>query len=113
MALGLMASFGLMPTPSLKIEVNGPVAIVTLNRPDRRNALSLELMRDLICELARIESSQAIQTVILSAAGPVFCSGHDLCEMTGRTESEYRALFDTCTQLMVKLQSMRQPVIAE
>lgn len=102
-----------MPTCILKTEMNGPVAVLTLNRPDRRNALSLGLMRELISELERIEPNQAIQAVILSAAGPVFCSGHDLSEMTGRTESEYRELFDTCTQLMLKLQSIPQPVIAE
>jgi len=102
-----------MPTRMLDTEMNGPVAILTLNRPERRNALSLELMRELISELERIESNQGIQAVILAAAGPVFCSGHDLCELTARTESEYREIFDTCTELMLKLQSIPQPVIAE
>lgn len=94
-------------------ELNGAIAIVTLNRPERRNALSLELMRELISELARIENNLAIHVVILAAQGRVFCSGHDLSEMTGRTDCEYHELFDTCTELMLKLQAIPQPVIAE
>jgi enoyl-CoA hydratase/carnithine racemase len=51
--------------------------------------------------------------VILAAAGKVFCSGHDLSEMTGRNINEYRSIFDVCTQLMEKIQAIPQPVIAE
>ena len=51
--------------------------------------------------------------MILAAAGKVFCSGHDLGEMTGRDINEYRRIFDVCTELMQKLQSIPQPVIAE
>jgi enoyl-CoA hydratase/carnithine racemase len=102
-----------MPSPSLISEVNGPVAILTLNRPERRNALSLDAMRELIAELGCIDARGSTQVVILAAAGPVFCSGHDLSEMTGRTEADYREIFDACTQLMLKLQTIPQPVIAE
>ena len=51
--------------------------------------------------------------MILAAAGKVFCSGHDLGQMTGRDITEYRRIFDVCTELMQKLQSIPQPVIAE
>jgi enoyl-CoA hydratase/carnithine racemase len=51
--------------------------------------------------------------VILAGSGKVFSSGHDLSEMTGRTVAEYREIFDVCTGLMAKLQSIPQPVIAE
>src|SRR5207302_11439623 len=54
-----------------------------------------------------------IRVVILAAAGKVFCSGHDLSEMTGRNVVEYRHIFDVCTRLMEKIQSIPQPVIAE
>ena len=54
-----------------------------------------------------------MRCLILAAAGKAFCAGHDLSEMTGRSEEEYRQLFDTCTILMEKLQSIPQPVIAE
>jgi len=89
------------------------LAIVTLNRPQRRNALSLELMQELIRCLDEIGRNLEIRAVILAAAGKVFCSGHDLSEMTGRNINEYRQIFDTCTKLMEKVQSIPQPVIAE
>jgi enoyl-CoA hydratase/carnithine racemase len=54
-----------------------------------------------------------VRVVILAAAGNVFSSGHDLSEMTGRTLDEYREIFDVCTQLMTRIQSIPQPVIAE
>lgn len=94
-------------------EIEDAVAIVTLNRPDRRNALSLELMRELIDALDEIGHHSQVRAVVLAAAGTVFSSGHDLSEMTGRTLGEYREIFDVCTQLMIKIQSIPQPVIAE
>jgi enoyl-CoA hydratase/carnithine racemase len=54
-----------------------------------------------------------VRTVILAAAGKVFSSGHDLSEMVGRDINEYRRLFDVCTELMTRIQSIPQPVIAE
>ena len=89
------------------------IAIVTLNRPERRNALSLELMLDLLAALQEIGRNPQIRAVILAASGKVFCSGHDLGQMTGRDINEYRRIFDVCTELMQKLQSIPQPVIAE
>ena len=91
----------------------GAIAIVTLNRPERRNALSLELMLDLLATLEEIGRNPQIRAVILAASGRVFCSGHDLSQMTGRDINEYRRIFDVCTELMQKLQSIPQPVIAE
>ena len=89
------------------------IAIVTLNKPQRRNALSLALMRELIHCLSAIGNRGDIRTVILAAAGKVFSSGHDLSEMVGRALDDYRELFGVCTELMTKLQSIPQPVIAE
>jgi enoyl-CoA hydratase/carnithine racemase len=86
---------------------------VTLNRPQRRNALSADLMRELIGRLDEIGRDREIRAVILAAAGKVFCSGHDLSEMTGRDINEYRQIFDICTELMTKLQTIPQAVIAE
>jgi len=89
------------------------IALVTLNRPERRNALSLVLMQELIDCLSEIGRRRDLRAVILAATGKVFSSGHDLAEMVGRNINEYRTLFDVCTQLMTKLQSIPQPVIAE
>ena len=91
----------------------GAIAVVTLNRPERRNALSLALMQELVRCLDEIGRDREIRAVVLAAAGKVFCSGHDLSEMTGRNINEYRNIFDVCTQLMEKIQSIPQPVIAE
>jgi enoyl-CoA hydratase/carnithine racemase len=91
----------------------GTVAVVMLNRPERRNALSLALMRELIDALDAIGRDRETRAVILAAAGKVFCAGHDLSEMTGRNINEYREIFDVCSELMLKVQAIPQPVIAE
>src|ERR1700674_741449 len=91
----------------------GSLAVITLNRPNRRNALSLGLMNELIACLNDIGGDRDIRAVILAAAGPAFCSGHDLSETIGRDINQYRRLFDVCCELMEKLQSIPQPVIAE
>ena len=94
-------------------ESDGPLAIVTLNRPNRRNALSLELMLEVIDCLQRIGQSREARAVVLAAAGKVFSSGHDLAEMVGRTINDYRQIFDVCSQMMVAIQAIPQPVVAE
>jgi len=98
---------------NLILEVDAETAIVTLNRPDCRNALSLDLMLELLDCLGRIEQDRSVRAVILAAAGNVYCAGHDLREMTHRTPDEYRHTFNICTELMTKVQSIPQPVIAE
>jgi enoyl-CoA hydratase/carnithine racemase len=70
-------------------------------------------MQELIGLLGVLEQDPEVRIVILAAAGKVFCAGHDLSEMVGCTVAEYRKLFDTCTELMQKIQSIPQPVIAE
>jgi len=99
--------------PDLLTSTDGPLGIVTLNRPDRRNALSLQLMRELIGTLERLASDSNVRAIILASTGKVFSSGHDLSEMTGRTVADYRRIFDVCTELMGKIQSIPQPVIAQ
>lgn len=97
----------------LIVEREGPLAVLTLNRPERRNPLSLDLMLELIGQLDAIASTPEARVVILAAAGRAFCSGHDLSEMTGRSVGEYRRIFDVCTRLMTRIQSIPQPVIAQ
>ncbi len=98
---------------NISFDTKDNIAVVTLNRPQRRNALSLALMQEFIDCLSAIGNRRDLRVVILAAAGSVFSSGHDLSEMVGREVEEYRQLFDVCTQLMAKLQSIPQPVIAE
>ncbi|MDQ6758850.1 MAG: enoyl-CoA hydratase [Acidobacteriota bacterium] len=93
--------------------IDGAVGVITLNRPQRRNALSLALMRELIQCFDELAGNRGIRAIILAAEGTVFSSGHDLSEMVGRTEDHYRELFGVCTQLMTRIQSIGQPVIAQ
>ncbi len=102
-----------MTYENLVLAQEGAVALITLNRPHRRNALSMSLMLELIHCLGETGRRPEIRAVILAAAGKVFCSGHDLSEMTGRDINEYRRIFDVCTELMAAIQAIPQPVIAE
>lgn len=98
---------------NLIVEVDQQIARITLNRPERRNALSLALMRELLDCLRSFGESREISAVILAAAGNVFSSGHDLSEMRGRTIGDYRKLFEVCVEMMTEIQRIPQPVIAE
>ena len=92
---------------------DGQLGIVTLNRPERRNALSTELMFELICCLDEMAAHADVRAIILAASGKVFSAGHDLGEMIGRSVTDYRRIFEVCTELMTKIQSIPQPVIAQ
>ena len=98
---------------NLLFQRENELAIVTLNRPSRRNALSLQLMRELVACLDTIENDSSVRVVILAGAGKVFSSGHDLSELKGQTVAAYRDIFDACAQLMLRIQSIPQPVIAQ
>jgi enoyl-CoA hydratase/carnithine racemase len=104
-----------MPTAlsdELLIDVSGGVARLTLNRPQRRNALSERLLEQLAASLAYIAGDNQVHVVVLAANGPVFCSGHDLTEMIGRSHSEYHDLFARCSGVMQQLRRLPQPVVA-
>jgi enoyl-CoA hydratase/carnithine racemase len=97
----------------IQVEQNDRIAYVTMNRPARRNALSLEHMQELIAAFSALGEAREAAVVILRSNGPVFCSGHDLNEMTGQTPAFYEHLFAVCTQLMQIIQAIPQPVIAQ
>lgn len=98
---------------TILFEPDGHLARITLNRPSRRNALSMEMMQELLDCLDKIAQDREIHGVVLAAAGKAFSSGHDLSEMVGRDINDYRRTFDVCADLMMKLQSIPQPVVAE
>jgi enoyl-CoA hydratase/carnithine racemase len=102
-----------MTYENIGFETEGCVGVVTLNRPNRRNALSFGLMRELLDCLERIGQERKLRAVILAAAGKVYSSGHDLSELVGRDINDYRQIFDVCAELMTKIQAIPQPVIAE
>ncbi len=106
--------------PALLLRENdGAVATLTLNRPDRLNALSEELMTALQAEFDRIAAEPATKVVILKGAGRAFCAGHDLRQMQGKRQAPdggrayYMALFAQCSRLMTTIPRLPQPVIAE
>jgi enoyl-CoA hydratase/carnithine racemase len=89
---------------------DGPVTRITLNRPDRRNALSLKALGALDAALAAVPAESRV--VVLGGAGPAFSAGHDLGEMIDRPADFYAALFDACVAVMERIHRIPQPVIA-
>jgi len=93
------------------VSTEGGITTVTLNRPDKRNALSLPLMLELTEALQAVGRSTA-RGVILAANGPVFSAGHNFGDMAGASLAQARELFAVCTRMMDTLQALPQPVIA-
>ena len=93
------------------VERSGDFATITMNRPQRRNALSLAHMRELITAFGDVGNSDALG-IVLAGAGPVFSSGHDLSEVTAGDLPQIRSLLTTCTELMTLMQAVPQPVVA-
>jgi enoyl-CoA hydratase/carnithine racemase len=98
---------------NLIVAADERAARITLNRPEKRNALSLELMEELIAALREASAHAATRAIVLEGAGPAFSAGHDLSEMIGRDEAFYRELFGVCTVLMETIHQLPQPVIAK
>ena len=87
-------------------------AVITMSRPERRNSLSEAHLRELLHAFESAGASDC-RGVILAAAGPVFCSGHDFADMSGRDEASMRQLLDSCRAVMEAIQAIPQPVIAQ
>jgi enoyl-CoA hydratase/carnithine racemase len=98
---------------NLLVTGDDAAARITLNRPEKRNALSLELMEELISALREASARAATRAVVIEGAGTVFSAGHDLSEMIGRDERFYRELFEVCTVMMETIHDLPQPVIAK
>jgi enoyl-CoA hydratase/carnithine racemase len=97
----------------IKFHVENGIGFVTLTRPEKRNALSKNLMAEMIDLLKAIKTNSEVRAVILKAEGPVFSSGHDLSEMLEGDAVFYREIFDACTEMMESLRNLPQPVIAQ
>lgn len=91
---------------------DGAVATVVLDRPARRNALSLEMLGALHDALAGAAADPEVRAVVLGAEGPVFSSGHDLREITQGDEALHRQVFDACSEVMLLIHRMPHPVVA-
>jgi len=96
----------------IDIKISEAIAEITLNRPQRRNALSFEMIAELTLAFKEIENSEA-WGIILAANGPVFCAGHDFGDMLERDLAGMRQLMRRCSNLMQYIHTVPQPVIAK
>lgn len=102
---------GTMEFEHILVERSGDFATVTMNRPQRRNALSLDHMRELIRAFSDLGDSDALG-IVLAGNGPVFSAGHDFADVAGEDLAAVRHLLSTCTDLMTLMQRVPQPVVA-
>jgi enoyl-CoA hydratase/carnithine racemase len=93
------------------VERSGAFATITMNRPQRRNALSLAHMRELITAFREVGDGDALG-IILAGNGPVFSAGHDFADVADADLPAVRSLLTTCTELMTLMQQVPQPVVA-
>ncbi len=96
----------------IRLHEDGPAATITLDRPEKRNALSLGLMQEVI-EALHLAGDGPARAIVIEGAGPAFSAGHDLGEMIDREPTFYQELFDVCTVMMEAIHRLRQPVIAK
>lgn len=100
-------------TDPVLVERRDAAAIVTLNRPEQRNPLSVEMMLAVTGALEGVAGEPDVRAVVLRGAGPIFSAGHNLREMVGRELDDQREIFDVCTRMMQTVQAIPQPVIAQ
>lgn len=100
-----------MDLDGIRLDVDDRVATVTLANPEKRNALSLEMLRNLIKAFEAVP--REAQVVILAAEGKAFSAGHDMGEMIDRPDEFYAELFATCVAMMESIHKVPQPVIAK
>lgn len=97
------------------LEKDGHVAWLTLNRPESRNALSVDVMNDMLDKLGQIERNPDIRVVVIRGKGPAFCAGHNLKDMVGPDLDirHFYTMFSICARMMQSLHELPQPVIAQ
>lgn len=90
------------------------IARITIDKPNSRNSLSLETLRELQSAFERADADAGTRVVILAGNGPAFCAGHDLKEIRANAGNAAYAkeLFDTCAKLMLTITRISKPVIA-
>ena len=89
------------------------IAVLTLNNPQKRNALSSAVLLALKSHLERIKDDTAVRVVVLRSEGPIFSSGHDLGEMVDGDKETYTGIFADCTDVMETIRLLPKPVIAQ
>jgi len=94
------------------VRADGPAARITLNRPDQRNAMSLDVLGRVTEALRGLGEDPGVRAIVIEGTGPAFSAGHDFREMVGRDLAFYRRLFDACQEMMETVHAVPQPVIA-
>jgi enoyl-CoA hydratase/carnithine racemase len=102
-----------MSEPLVLQRISNRTAHLTLNRPDQYNALSEQMLAALHGALEALAADPSVRVVVLGGAGKAFCAGHDLKQMKANRRADYyQRLFDDCSRLMMRIQTLPQPVIA-
>jgi enoyl-CoA hydratase/carnithine racemase len=94
------------------VESEGRVALITLNRPEKRNALSTRLVTEMLGVLNELDNDPNIGAIILRGSGDSFCSGHDFSELQGKNVLELRRVFKRSLHLIEAIAALSKPVIA-
>ncbi len=97
----------------VSVRVERPVGRLTLSRPERRNALSLDAMIEVEKALEELSGTDGVDVIVIDAAGPAFSAGHDIGEMQHRDAAFYDLLFGQCTRMMQTVRRLPQPVVAQ
>jgi enoyl-CoA hydratase/carnithine racemase len=96
----------------IQVKIDSHIATLLLNRPEKRNALSLNTLGEMIRALKDLAVRQEVRVVILRGSGDVFSAGHDLKELAAAELKDYRKVFAACMEMMLLLHEIPQPVIA-
>ncbi|MCP4681960.1 MAG: enoyl-CoA hydratase [Desulfobacterales bacterium] len=102
-----------MEYEEILFSTDGPLGFLTLNKPEKVNALSRQMIREIIDVLTAVSADESIKVIILRASGKNFCAGHDLSQMVDRGIKEYKFIFDQCTKMMQQIHEIPQAVIAQ
>lgn len=102
-----------MDYKEILLSIEGPIARLTLNSPQTVNALSRNMIGEMIDALTTVSRDESVKVVLLRAAGNHFCAGHNLSEMVDAGVKEYKFIFDQCTKMMQLIHEIPQPVIAQ
>jgi enoyl-CoA hydratase/carnithine racemase len=98
---------------NLRFERDKNIGTIILNRPAKRNALSLELLREMRSLFETLKARNDIKVIIIKGAGKVFSAGHDISQLVDHDVNYYKSIFEMCIEVMEKIQHIPQPVIAQ
>lgn len=102
-----------MSYDEILFSIEGPVGVLTMNRPQTINALSKKMIEEMMDALTKVSADESVKVIIVRGSGKHFCAGHDLSEMINSGVKDYKFIFDQCTKMMQLLHELPQPVIAQ